>query len=140
MNFAEIEVGRKFEVGPVTIDREKAVAFAREYDPLPIHWDEEHARGTRFGGLVAPGVMCFMTAWAQFIRQNPVGDNLIAGKSTKIEWLAPIRPGDRIRGDIVVTDKVRRNPYNGIVVITCDFYNQDGEHVMRDVTEAVVAG
>lgn len=140
MNFEEIIVGERYDVGPVPIEREKVVEFALNYDPLPVHYDEEFAKKTRYAGLIAPGVMSFMSAWSQIIRLNPWGENLIAGKSTKIEWLAPVRPGDSLHGCVVVTDKTRRNPYNGVVEVTADFYNQNDVHVIHDVTEMVIAG
>lgn len=38
--------------------------FARLYDYIPIHTDEEYAKQTVFGALIAPGVMPFMTTGA----------------------------------------------------------------------------
>ena len=140
MDFEDTPVGREFRIEPLRIEKEKILAFAREYDPLPVHLDEEYARGTRYKTLLAPGVMCFMSAWSRFISRNPWGDNLIAGKSTKIEWLAPVHADDTLHGVATVTGKSRRNPHNGIVIITTDLFNQDSTHVIHDTTEMIVAG
>ena len=35
--------------------RDEIVAFARQFDPQPFHLDEELARSSIFGGLVASG-------------------------------------------------------------------------------------
>ena len=91
------------EIAPTVIRKEKMLAFARDYDPLPLHTDEEYAKTTRFGGLIAPGVMSFMTVWAKYIEVDIIGDALIAGKSTHIEWLRPVYPGDILKGEAVIT-------------------------------------
>ena len=66
------------------------------------------------------------------------GEELLAGKSTKIEWVKPVYADDVLTAKATVTDLVRRNPKNGLVTISIDAYNQHGELVLRDVTEAVV--
>ena len=114
------------------------IAFAKRYDPVPLHHDEEFARNTRYGQLVAPGVMAFMAVWARFIDTNLLGDELICGKSTRIEWFKPVFAGDTLTGTARVTNITRRNPYNGIAEITIDVRNQHGDVVLTDVTESVV--
>ena len=37
-----------------------------------------------------------------------------------------------------VTEKKQRNKYNGLIEITYDVYNQNGVHVMTDVTRSVI--
>ncbi|MBP3704158.1 MAG: hypothetical protein J6I98_01375 [Clostridia bacterium] len=65
------------------------------------------------------------------------GEELIAGKSTKIEWFKPVFAGDVLTGKARVTNITRRNAYNGIAEITIDVVNQNGELVLSDVTECV---
>ena len=47
--------------------------------------------------------------------------------------------GDVLTGKGIITDIVQRNAYNGIAELTLDVYNQNGELVLRDVTESIVA-
>ena len=61
MYFDELKVGMKVEISPTIIEKEKMMDFARIYDPLPLHLDEEYAKKTPFGALIAPGVMSFMS-------------------------------------------------------------------------------
>ena len=68
MYLDDLKIGMEIELAPVTITKERMLDFARIYDPLPLHSDEEYAKTTRFGQLVAPGVMTFMSVWAQFVR------------------------------------------------------------------------
>ncbi len=112
--------------------------FARLYDNIPLHTDEEYAKTTPFGRLIAPGVMSFMAVWAKYLEVDLFGEELIAGKSTKIEWLKPVFTDDVLKGKAVVTKKEKRNQRNGLVQITIEAYNQNGELVLTDVTEAIV--
>src|SRR5205823_4650691 len=55
--FEDIAEGEAFELGSRQMDADDMVAFAREYDPQPFHVDEEAAKRTPFGGLIASGWM-----------------------------------------------------------------------------------
>ena len=138
MYFEEIPLHWSRELKPVVMEKEKMMAFAREYDPIPLHLDEEYAKTTMFKGLIAPGVMSFMTMWANYLEHDIVGEQLIAGKSTKIAWHKPVYPGDVLTGRAEVTALTRRNAKNGIAEISIWVYNQHGDLVLTDVTESVV--
>ena len=139
MYFDDIAVGMAVDIPPAVIEKEKMLAFARTYDSIPLHTDEEYAKSTRFGGLIAPGVMSFMSVWAKYLEVDFFGRELVAGKSTFIEWLKPVYAGDVLTARATVTDKVLRNVGNGIVEISVDAYNQKGEQVLANVTRAIVA-
>ena len=126
------------ELAPAVIQKEKMIAFAKEYDNIPLHTDEEYAKTTPFGGLIAPGVMSFMAVWAKYLEVDFFGEELLAGKSTKIEWLKPVFPEDVLSARATVTALVKRSPRTGIVEVSIEAYNQKGELVLTDVTEAIV--
>ena len=138
MYFDDLKIGMAVEIPPALIEKEKMLAFARDYDNIPLHTDEEYAKSTIFGGLIAPGVMSFMSVWAKYLQVDFFGKELLAGKSTKIEWLAPVFPDDVLTGKATVTNLTKRNKKNGIVEITINAYNQKDELVLTDVTEAIV--
>ena len=138
MYFDDLKIGMTVEIPYAVIEKEKMLAFAHDYDNIPLHTDEEYAKSTIFGGIIAPGVMSFMSVWAKYLEVDFFGKELLAGKSTKIEWLAPVFPDDVLTGKATVTNLTKRNEKNGIVEITIDAYNQKGELVLTDVTEAIV--
>ena len=138
MYFDELKIGMTVDIAPAVITKEKMVAFARDYDPIPLHVDEEYAKTTPFGRLIAPGVMSFMSVWAKYLEVDFFGEALLAGKSTKIEWWKPVYADDVLTGKATITNLVQRNPKNGLVEITIEAYNQDGVLVLSDVTEAIV--
>ena len=138
MYFEDIELGMTMEVAPAVIDKQKMMDFARIYDPLPLHTDEEYAKASPFGALIAPGVMSFMSVWAKFLELDFFGNELLAGKSTKIEWVRPVYADDVLTGRAKITNLVKRNAKNGLVEISVEAFNQRGELVLTDVTEAIV--
>ena len=138
MYFEELKVGMTVEIDPAIIKKDKMVAFAKDYDNIPLHTDEEYAKTTPFGKLIAPGVMSFMSVWNKYLEVDFFGEELLAGKSTKIEWIKPVFADDILAGKAIITNMVKRNPKNGLVEISIEAYNQNGELVLKDVTEAIV--
>lgn len=138
MYFDDLKIGMTVDTAPAVIEKEKMVAFAVDYDNIPLHTDEEYAKNTPFGKLIAPGVMSFMSVWAKYLEVDFFGAELLAGKSTKIEWLKPVYAEDTLTGVATITDLVKRNNKNGLVEISIDVCNQNGELVLKDVTEAIV--
>ena len=138
MFFDEMKLGMTVEIPPVLIEKEKMLAFARDYDNIPIHTDEEYAKTTHFGKLIAPGVMSFLAVWANYLEVDFFGEELLAGKSTNIEWMKPVFADDVLSGRATITKLEKRNEKNGLAAVTFEVYNQNGELVLTDVTEAVV--
>ena len=138
MYFEDIRLHTVIDIAPALIEKRKMLEFARLYDPIPLHTDEEYAKKTPFGRLIAPGVMSFMSVWAKYLEADLFGEELLAGKSTKIEWIKPVYADDVLTGQAEITDLVQRNPRNGLVEITIKAYNQNGELVLTDVTELIV--
>ena len=138
MYFNDMKLGMTVQIAPAVIEKQKMLDFARTYDNIPLHTDEGYAKASPFGALIAPGVMSFMSVWAKYLEQDFFGEELLAGKSTKIEWHKPVFAGDVLTGKATITNLVPRNPRNGLVEITIEAYNQNGVHVLSDITEAVV--
>ena len=138
MFFDDIQVGMKVEIAPAVIEKEKMMDFARTYDNIPLHTDEVYAKASCFGALIAPGVMSFMSVWAKYLEVDFFGRELLAGKSTKIEWHKPVYAEDVLTGSAEITRVVKRNEKNGLVEISIAAYNQKNELVLTNVTEAIV--
>ncbi len=138
MYFEDIKLGMEIELAPAVVDRQKMIDFAVNYDNIPLHTDEEYASKTPFKRIIAPGVMSFMVVWAKFLEVDVFRDELLAGKSTKIEWFKPVYAEDVLTGKAVVSKLTERNARNGIVEVSISVHNQNGECVLTNVTEAIV--
>jgi len=55
LHHEDIEIGKPLILGSKTVTKDEIVAFARTYDPQPIHLDEEAASRSLVGGLCASG-------------------------------------------------------------------------------------
>ena len=138
MYFDDLQVGMQVQTAPALIEKQKMMDFAFQYDNIPLHTDEEYANQSPFGALIAPGVMSFMSVWAKYLEVDFFGKELLAGKSTKIEWHKPVYANDVLSGHAEITRLVKRNTKNGLVEVTIHVYNQQDELVLTDVTEAIV--
>ena len=138
MYFDDLTLGMSTEIAPAVIQKDKMLSFARDYDNIPLHTDEEYAKTTPFGKLIAPGMMSFLEVWAKYLEVDFFGDELLAGRSTKIEWHKPVFAEDLLRGKATVTKLKKRSERNGLAEVSMEVSNQDGVLVLTAVTEAVV--
>lgn len=138
MYFDNFKLGDQFELKKVTIEKDKMIEFAKDYDPQMIHTDEDFGEKSRFGQIIAPGIMSFMSVWAEFVKSNIIFDQFIAAQNFRIDWLSPVFAGDVLTGKVEITRLQERNPYNGIVDVNIVIYNQDNLKVMDTTTEAIL--
>ena len=138
MYFDKLKLGQKVTLEPAVIEKDRMLEFAERYANVPIHADEEYARSTHFGQLLAPGVMTFLEVWAKYLEKDLFGEELLAGKSTKIEWYAPVFAGDTLCGEAEITALTDRNPKNGLAELTIRVFNQEKVHVLDGIIETVV--
>jgi acyl dehydratase len=129
-------VGEVIELGSRPVSREEIVEFATRYDPQPFHVDENAAKASIFGGLIASG---WHTA-SMFMRLFV--DRVLAGGATlgspgidEIRWPRPVRPGDTLAARVTVLEAVpsRSKPDRGHVRIRYEVSNQMSETVMTMV-------
>jgi acyl dehydratase len=135
--FEDFRAGEVIELGSHEVSEEEIVGFARQWDPQPFHVDPEAARGSVFGGLIASG----WHTGAMWMRLYVVAtlDTAASQGSPGVEelrWLAPVRPGDTLRGRLTVLDTrlSERRPDRGTVRIRGEMVNQDGVTVMTMVS------
>ena len=116
-----------------TLTKDEIVTFARQYDPQTFHIDEDAARHSVFGGLIASGWqtigIMMRLMWDTFLSDTA---SLGSPGCDEIRWLAPVRPGDALRAGFTITDVVpsRSKPDRGIVRTFTEVLNQRDEVVM----------
>ncbi|MBO6303004.1 MAG: MaoC family dehydratase N-terminal domain-containing protein [Ruminiclostridium sp.] len=138
MYLEDISIGAEKTVENIVIDRQEMLDFANRYNPVKIHSDPEYAKQTRFGDIIAPGMLSFLAVWAQYVTVDFAGDELVAGKSTSVEWHKPVFAGDTLRGIAKVTGLSFRNEHNGTLTVTIEVFNQKDEKVLTAVAESIV--
>jgi acyl dehydratase len=133
LHFEDFKPGLFAEYGPRLVTREEIVAFAAEFDPQPMHLDEEAARETMLGGLSASGwhtcgLMMRMMCDGFLLDSSSMGANAIE----EVSWLKPVRPGDRLTLRLTVLDTraSKSRPEMGFVTVLMEMINQAGACVM----------
>ena len=131
-------MGMAADVAPVVIEKQAILDFSRRYDDLPLHTDEEYAKTTPFGGIIASGVLSYMSVWSKYLEADFFAGGLLVGKSMRVEWHRPVYPGDILTARAEVTKLTPRSERNGLAELTIRAWNQRGEAVLTGVNEAVV--
>ncbi len=94
-------------------------------DRNPIHYNDELARASRFGGLVVQGGVTSGLLNALVAQQLPGPGSVFLEVSWK--FLAPVRPGDEITAEATVTDARQDKP---VTSLRTTITNQDGVIVL----------
>jgi acyl dehydratase len=122
--------GRVFETATRTLSEEDIVRFAREYDPQTYHTDQEAARGSPFGGLIASGwhtcgVTMRLMCDGYLLETSCVGSPGLE----ELRWLKPVRPGDtlRLRTTVIEATPSTKQPNRGTVLFRWETLNQNDE-------------
>lgn len=123
----------EIDLGTYEVTREEILEFARRYDPQPFHTDEEAAKESIYGGLIASGwhtcaMMMRLLCDAVLVDAASLGSPGVES----VRWLKPVRPGDTLRARMRVleTRASRSKPDRGIIRSRWEVSNQDGETVM----------
>jgi acyl dehydratase len=133
-HFEDFEPGRVFALASAKITAEAIIAFASEFDPQPMHLDEEAGKASILGGLSASG---WHTA-SLFMRM--MYDGWLSRSSSEgspgidfMEWRKPVLAGDTLSGRSTVIEArtLRSKPGIGLVKFLHEVENQRGEVVMR---------
>jgi len=131
--FEDFKPGDVIELGSRTISKESILAFAREFDPQPFHTDEEAAKRSIYGGLLASG-------WhTGSLLMRILNDGLLKDTASlgspgvdELRWLKPVRPGDVLSARMTVLESIpsRSKPGRGLIRSLMELRNQHGEIVL----------
>jgi acyl dehydratase len=133
LHFEDFAPGAVFELGAIEMTRERILSFGREFDPQPFHTDEEAAKGSIYGGLIASGwhtCSAFMKLFVDGLLSKAA--SLGSPGVDELRWLKPVRPGDvlRARYTVLAVEPHPRRPDRGTIRSLAELFNQDGVLVM----------
>lgn len=139
--YDDIEVGQVVTSRAHLMTRERVVAFAAEFDPQPQHLDEEAARGSMFGELVASGwhtaSVTMRLQLEAFMGRFPGG--ALGAQVDVLGWRRPVRPGDELRArvEVLAMRPSGSRPDRGLLTLKTTTLNQRDEAV-QEMTAAVL--
>lgn len=143
--FEDIIIDEAFPLGSHTFSADEIIRFARLYDPQYFHTDPELAQHSHFGGLIASGWHTVSVGHRKMVdalfaeeeRLRGLGKEPgVSGPSpgvNSMEFKVPVRPGDTVTYELVVTGKRPSNsiPGWGLLFNRLTAVNQRGEMVYR---------
>jgi acyl dehydratase len=140
--FEDFAVGQVFKpTGRVRVEKEDIIAFAQKYDPQPFHLDEEAARHSIFGQLVASGWHTAAVTMSLIARSEyrPAGGSIGLGFES-LRWPIPVLPGDelRIESEVLEVRPSRSRPDRGLLKMRTQTFNQNREVVQEIVANGMV--
>lgn len=139
----DIAIDEAFPLGSHTFSAEEIIRFGLAYDPQYFHVDPEAAKHSHFGSLVASGWHTVSVGHRKMVdalfaeekRLRALGQEPgVSGPSpgvNKMEFKAPVRPGDTVTYTLTVTGKRPSNsiPGWGLLFNKLDAVNQHGDLV-----------
>ena len=131
--FDELKEGERFVTGEWILDEAEIVAFARAFDPQPIHVDATGAADGPYGGLIASGFQTMALGFRLFYELGVINQACIGGPGIdNVRFHRPARPGDTIRASATVaeTRPSRSKPDRGYLRMAYDVRNQRDEAVL----------
>ena len=131
--FDDLKEGERFVTGEWTLDEAEIVAFARAFDPQPIHVDATGAADGPYGGLIASGFQTMALGFRLFYELGVINQACIGGpRIDNVRFHRPARPGDTIRAIATVaeTRPSRSKPDRGYLRMAYDVRNQQDEPVL----------
>jgi len=142
LTFEDFPVGRLGIYGPRHVTREEILAFAAEFDPQPMHLDEEAARHTMLQGLSGSGWhLCSLMMRMMFDGFIGRAASLGSPGVNELRWLAPLRPGDDVMLEVDVTEArvSKSRPETGIVTFKGVARNARGQALCEMVSPIIIS-
>jgi len=129
--YEDVESGDTRKYGEREVTKKEMVEFAEKYDPQPFHVDEEAARESFFGELIASGWFTASVVMRMTV-DHSLDDRASMGALGvgDLRWHRPVYPGDTLSVRDEVVEKEPRDESTGLVRYKKEVLNQNGEVVM----------
>ncbi|OED36612.1 hypothetical protein AB833_26545 [Chromatiales bacterium (ex Bugula neritina AB1)] len=143
MNYWEdIEIGRNFETGEITVTAADIIDFATKFDPQPYHLDPAVAEHSIFGGHCASGwQICALMMRLLVDTMNRDGVRSVGSAEVEsLRWHRPVFANDTLNAQICVTGRKPSTDYKQYGLIDCaiEVVNQSGEKVISLTTDMLI--
>lgn len=131
--FEDFIPGQSVSYGRYAVDKDELIAFSRAYDPQDFHTDEEAAKSSFVGELIASG---WMTAamHQRMICDDYLNDSSCMGSPgiEELKWLKPVKPGDVLhaRRRVLAAKVSASKPDRGVVHVAQEIFNQNDDPVL----------
>ena len=131
--FDDLKEGEPLHCQPFLMTREAMIDFAKNFDPQRFHIDENAARESLFGGLVASSLHT-LSACTRVVVEAQGNVAILSGVGMhEVKMFNPVRAGDVLSVDARWTglQRSRNKPDRGFASIMCKVTNQRKEPVVE---------
>lgn len=130
-DFAE---GATIDFGSKLVTADEIIEFASEFDPQPMHVDEEAGKASILGGLAASGwhtCSMFMRLLCDEVLHNSTSQG--APGLEYVKWKKPVLAGDTlsVRSTVLSKRLSSKRPNLGLITMRGEMFNQRGEQVLE---------
>ena len=136
--FEDIQPGDVLRSSAYTVEADEMVAFARRWDPVPIHIDPAVAEEL-VGGLTASGIYV-LAVKARLLHELPAAAILGSAGYDEVRFHEPLRPGDSVHA-VLEWQACRPSsskPDRGVVTLRIALVNQGGATIMSHLDTLIV--
>jgi acyl dehydratase len=131
--FEDYIEGDVHQFGPIAVEENEVLNFAKRFDPQTMHTDPDAAKRGPFGGIIASGwhtAGLMMRLYVQHYLTNVA--SLASPGLDELRWLKPVRPGDMLSVRVTVLKAVpsQSKSDRGAVTSFIEVINQRDEVVM----------
>jgi len=130
--YEELDKYADLSIGDFHLTKESIIDFANQWDPMIFHTDEEVAKTTPHGGLIAPGTL-LLAIRIRLLHKNGVNRKILASLGFEnVKFTKPAYVNDRITLNIKLINKriSKSRPDYGLATYHMELVNQNGEAVL----------
>ena len=136
----DLVVGQTFTSHSMTVSAEEIKSLAAQFDPQPFHLDDDAARATLFGGLVASGWHTAAITMRLIVDSNARIAGGLIGLGAEVSWPRPTRPGDvlRVRSEVLDIAPSKSKPDRGVFTMRHETLNQHDQAVQVTTVKVMI--
>jgi acyl dehydratase len=130
LHYEDFPVGTVISFGSYHLSKEEVIAYAREWDPQPMHLDEAAAKRSVLGGLAASGWQTSAIVVRLSVEAYANKSAAMASNSMEeAKWLKPVYVGETLTGRATVLERrvSSKRPEMGILKMKFELWNEAGE-------------
>lgn len=138
--YQDIPIGETDEFGEYEVTREEIIAFGERYDPQPFHVDEDAAKDSVFGELVASGWHTGAITMRLLVEHRDPIATLAGVGLDDLRWHAPLTAGDvlHLRTEVVDKHPAEARDDRGYLTTRVEGFDQDDQLLISYDATALV--
>jgi len=138
--YEDINDNDKMSLGEYLLTKETILDFSNQWDPMIFHIDEEYAKSTLHGGLIAPGTL-LMAIRIRLFHSGGINRRVLASVGFEnVRFVKPAYVGDRLTLNVELQDKriSKSRPEYGSAKYYMELVNQTGDKVLTMIDTVMI--